>query len=369
MSIEPRPEIKGLDSCHHGGLVRAELDRLGLAPDEVIDFSVSANPYSCPPGVREIFDSVAIDRYPDSESTELKWAIADKHGVAVENIIAGSGATEIIRLVALAYFGQGDTVLCPKPTFGEYEVACRISGAAITEQWGGEEDCFMPDIDEMLSRIEVDSPKGVFICNPANPSGKYLGRRQVERILNASPLSLVILDESYTAFTEGSWDSAELLSRGNVAIIRSMTKDYALAGLRLGYALADEEVITNLRRVCPPWNVNAIAQRAGIVALEDGEYLRKCEKKIREAKHLLMEGLSRLGYTVLPSSTNFFLVRFGDAGMFRLHLIEKGIIVRDCASFGLPEYVRIAALKVPQCQRLLDVLQKSINEGVLAPPG
>lgn len=368
MSIEPRPEIKALDSCHHGGLIRAELDGVGLAPDDVIDFSVSANPYSCPPGVTEIFDSVAIDRYPDSESTELKRAIADKHGVAVENILAGSGATEIIRLVALAYFGRGDTVMCPKPTFGEYEVACCISGADIMEQWGREENCFAPDLDETLSLLKRNGPKGVFICNPANPSGQYLSRRQVEHILEASPRSLVVLDESYTAFTEGRWDSGELLSRGNVVIIRSMTKDYALAGLRLGYALANEEVITDLRRVCPPWNVNAIAQRAGVVALEDGEYLRNCEKKIREAKHLLMEGFSRLGYTVLPSSTNFFLVRVGDAGRFRLQLLKEGIVVRDCASFGLPRYVRIAALKIPQCRRLLAVVKRLMNEGLLNLP-
>jgi len=368
LSIEPRPEIKDLDICHHGGLIQAELDEIGLAPDDVIDFSVSANPYSCPPGVRDIFCSVAIDRYPDSESTDLKEAIARKHGVAVKNILAGSGATEIIRLVALAYFGRGDTVLCPKPTFGEYEVACRISGADIMEQWGSEENCFAPGLDKMLSWLERNGPKGVFICNPVNPSGQYLGRREVEGILEASPRSLVVLDESYNAFTEGVWASEELLSRNNVVIIRSMTKDYALAGLRLGYALADEGVIADLHRVCPPWNVNAVAQRAGIVALEDGEHLRKCEKRIREAKKLLMEGFDRLGYTVLPSSTNFFLLRVGDAGRFRLHLLKKGIIVRDCTSFGLPRYVRIAALKMPQCQKLLDVVEKSLDEGLLVPP-
>lgn len=364
MSIRPRPEIEKLGACPHGGLNRAELDDLGLSPDEVIDFSVSTNPFSCPPAVRDVFASVAIDRYPDSESTDLRAALAGELGVGPDSILVGSGAMEIIRLITLTYFGRGDTVLVLKPTFGEYEIVCRIAGADVLEQWGREEESFVFNTGETSALVGEHSPKGVFICNPGNPAGQYLQRPEIERVLDASPQCLVVLDEAYIAFTEGSWPSTDLVSRDNIVIVRSMTKDYAMAGLRLGYALAGEEVINNLRRACPPWNVNAVAQRAGVVALRDSSYLEHCQVKIREAKRFLVEGFHRLGFAVLPSRTNFFLVKVGDGCRFRSRLLRYGIIVRDCASFGLPQYVRIAALKMSQCRRLLEAVEALKNEGV-----
>ena len=358
MFIKPRPEIERLDHCPHGGLDLTELKAFGLNPDRVIDFSVSSNPYSCPPGVRKILSSVAIDRYPDSEAAEFKKAIAHHLDVETDNILAGSGAMEIIRLIALTYFGHGDTVVCFKPTFGEYEVACRISGADVIEKWAREEDRFSFNTVEMETSIRQYIPKGVFLCNPANPSGQYLKRWEVEQIIDATREGLVILDESYTAFTESRWSSSDLIARNNVVIVRSMTKDYALAGLRIGYALANREVIAYLKRSCPPWNVNTVAQQAGLVAIKESSYLRQCELKIRSAKKFLMAELDRLGFSVLPSSTNFFLVKVGDARSFRSSLLRYGIIVRDCTSFGLPQYIRIATLKMDQCRRLIAVIEE-----------
>jgi histidinol-phosphate aminotransferase len=362
LSIRPRPEIERLGLCPHGGLDLAELESLELDPDQVVDFSVSSNPYSYPPAVKGIFSSVSIDRYPDSGAIALREALARKLGVKPDNILAGSGAMEIIRIIALTYFGHGDTVLCLKPTFGEYEVACRISGASVMEQWGKEADCFTFNTAETEALVKEYTPKGIFICNPGNPSGQYLSRQEVERILDASQQGLVVLDESYTAFTEGNWPSADLISRDNVVVVHSMTKDYALAGLRLGYALATRKVIADLRRTCPPWNVNAVAQQAGIIALEHSSYLKRCELKIRKAKHFLMTELCRLGFIVVPSSTNFFLVKVGDAGRFRSSLLRHGIIVRDCTSFGLPQYVRIAALKMDQCRRLIEIIATLVEK-------
>jgi len=358
LPIRPKPGIERLETCYHGGPDYAELSSLGISADEVIDFSVGSNPYSFPPSVKGLLDSVVIDRYPDSESTELRASLSEKLGLSPDNIIVGNGSTEIIRLIALAYFDRGDSVLILKPTFGEYEVACKIVGARILEQWAAEKDCFAFNTDETVASIKRHQPKGVFICNPNNPSGQYLSRQQIEWVLQASSQSLVILDEAYSAFTEGSWSSTRLIPRGNIVSVHSMTKDYALPGLRLGYAVADREIIQHLRRVCPPWNVNAAAQKAGILALKDASYLKQCEQKIREAKQFLMNGLRDMGFTVLPSKTNFFLVKVGDAARFRGLLLKQGIIVRDCTSFGLPAYVRLAVLTMPQCQRLIDTLKE-----------
>jgi len=144
-----------------------------------------------------------------------------------------------------------------------------------------------------------------------------------------------------------------------------MTKDYALAGLRLGYAIAHQEIIDALHRVRLPWNVNVVAQKAGVIALKDTEYLKRCESKIRQAKQFLINELSQIGFELLPSKTNFFLVKVGDGKSFRNALLRHGIMVRDCASFGLPEYVRIAPRTMPECQKLIDTIQALKREGEL----
>ncbi len=338
---------------------------MGLNPDEVVDFSVGSNPFMSPPGVKEIFNTIAIDRYPDSEATELRQCLSEKLGVAPDNILAGNGAVELIRLIALTYFGQGDSILLLEPTFGEYEVACQIVGSKVFKQWARAEDSFAPRIQETVDLIRRHHPKGIFICNPNNPTGQYLSKQEVEIILDTCGDSLLALDEAYIAFVDKSWSSLNLISRANVIILRSMTKDYALAGLRLGYVIASQEIISSLRKVRPPWNVNIVAQKAGVIALRETEYLDRCKKRITEAKNFLIDELSQLGYPVLPSKTHFFLVRVGDGKVFRSALLRHGILVRDCASFGLPEYVRIAPRTMPECRKLISTIKKLKRQGEL----
>ncbi|MBA7712129.1 Histidinol-phosphate aminotransferase [subsurface metagenome] len=270
---------------------------------------------------------------------------------------------ELIRLIALTYFRPRDSVLILEPTFGECRVACQIVGAGVVKQWGREEENFAPRIEETVNLIRQRHPRGVFICNPNNPTGQYLAKQEVGRILDACGDGLLILDEAYIAFVDENWSSLGLIHRGNVVIVRSMTKDYALAGLRLGYAVAHEEIISALRRVCPPWNVNAVAQKAGVIALDDTEYLERCKREIRQAKQFLISGLYRIGFTLVPSDTHFFLVKVTNASNFRTALLRRGILVRDCTSFGLPEYVRIAPRTMPECQRLIATIQAMRDKG------
>jgi histidinol-phosphate aminotransferase len=129
--------------------------------------------------------------------------------------------------------------------------------------------------------------------------------------------------------------------------------------------VASKDIIENLKRVCPPWNVNAVAQKAGVAALKDGDYLRRCEARIRQSKQYLITELTQLGFKVLPSKTNFFLVKVGDGKCFRAALLRNGLMLRDCASFGLPAYVRIAALSMSQCQKLIAVINRLKQQGEL----
>ena len=357
MPLRARPEIEKLAPAAHGGPDYAELNASGFKPEDVMDFSVCSNPYIPPPELSGLVASEDIGRLPDSEAIGLRGRLSKSLGVPATNILAANGSTELIRLVALAYFGRGDTVLVLEPTFGEYEVACRISGADVIKQIASEEAGFAQNISEIIARIKKSRAKGVFICNPNNPTGRYLGRSEIEAVLDACPETLLVLDEAYTAFVLESWNSLELTTRENLVILRSMTKDYALGGLRLGYAVANRKIIDILRRINQPWNVNVVAQQAGIAALDEQVSLERSLHKTWIARGYLVVELRKLGYKPLPSETHFFLMKVGNAQEFRAALLKQGMLVRDCASFGLPEYIRIAARTLPECRKLIAAIK------------
>jgi len=227
----------------------------------------------------------------------------------------------------------------------------------VVELWAEEKNDFRFDIDRCVDLIRSLKPKAIFICNPDNPTGQYLTMPELKTILAATPDGLVILDEAYIAFTEDAWKSVDLISQDNLLIIRSMTKDFALAGLRLGYGLAHPTIINNLLKVKPPWNVNSVAQRAGIQAIDDGAYLQRSDRLIRQNRDYLISEFGSIGFKLVPTRTNFFLMNVGDAKSFRSALVDKAVIVRDCASFGLPEYVRIAPRTMPECKRLVSMVK------------
>ncbi len=359
MPLTPKPWIGEAHPTTHGGPDVTEMEALGLSPEEVVDFSVNINPFGPPPGVREAVATAPVERYPDPEATGLRRLLASRLRVGMENLVLGNGATELIRVVALCYLGPGDTALVPQPAFGEYEVACKLAGAAVLKPWAREEAGFVPDVAGLVALVKQHRPRVLFLGNPANPAGCYLDRAAIEALVKADPGCLVAVDEAFVSFVEDAWPSLELLHHPNLVLLRSMTKDYALAGLRLGYAVAPTEVIAVLRRVCPPWNVNAAALSAGEAALKDEGFLTDSMKRIREAREVMATGLSGLGLAPVPSPAPFLLVRVGDAAGLRRFLLKQGILVRDCASFGLPGYIRIGPRPLADCQRLIEALART----------
>jgi histidinol-phosphate aminotransferase len=361
LSLQPKRGIARLKVCPHGGINHAELMTYGLKPEDMIDFSVCTNPFMPPPGIKEKLSQIPIEQYPDSEATEFCKELSAHLGTPVGNILAGSGTTELIRLIAMTYFRQGDPVLILEPTYGEYEIAGRMAGARLVRHRAREEDNLTTRIEDIVGLIQKHHPRGVFICNPNNPTGKYLSRRDIETITDAGEDSLFILDEAYITFVKESWNSVELAAQGNVVVLRSMTKDYGMPGLRLGYAVACQDIIRNLRRVRPPWNVNIIAQTVGTAVLKNRAYLEWSLGQIQEVKRFLANELSRLGFKVLPSDANYFLMKVGSARKFRSSLLKHGIMVRDGTSFGLPEYVRIAPRTMPECERLIAAVDSTLH--------
>jgi histidinol-phosphate aminotransferase len=370
MPIHPRPEVEKLIPAIHGGPDYAELAALGLSPDEVIDFSANANPYGPSPQVRTALAGVPLDRYPDDQAIALRERLAQVHGLTPDHIIVGNGTAELIWLLGMAYLQRGDPVVIIGPTFGEYRAAAGLMGARVTEYRAPAAADFRPDVTAVEALIERQQPRLTFLCNPNNPTGVYLAREAVGALAAACEEGLLVVDEAYRAFVASPWPSEPLIERGpglspvegNVVLLRSMTKDHALAGLRLGYALASPEVVVALKKVQPSWSINAAAQAAGLAALSDEDYLRETLPKITEAKAYLAEELTRLGLRVVPSAANFLLVEVGDGRALRRKLLSHGLMIRDCTSFGLPEYVRLATRRMEECRKLIEALGQLIRD-------
>jgi len=365
--LSPRPHIRYIHPSPHGGVDLSELCTLGISPQNILDFSTNINPYGPPLSIRKAIENLDISAYPDMRSIEFCRFVASRWGVSEESVLAGNGSAELIRVISLTYFGPEDKVLIPRPTFGEYEVSCLIAGARVVEQKLGEEKDFRIDVEETVGLARHHQVRGLFLCNPNNPTGQLLPSSDIEKVVKLLPDILIILDQAYSSFTSDLNRHPDLVQGGNVILLRSLTKDFALGGLRLGYAISHPEVIHHLEKVLPPWNVNVIAQRAGIAALQEEEYVNQCSAQLKEAKEYLFSELTRLGLSPLPSETNYFLLKVGRAREFRRKLLlSKKIMVRDCTSFGLPQYIRIGVRTLPECQSLISAMEEVLTEDVFS---
>jgi histidinol-phosphate aminotransferase len=340
-----RPEVLELRPVVHGSVAAAELAALGLASSDILDFSVNTNPLGPAPRVLHAVRDTDWSRYPGDDEHPLRQCLAERADVAPEQVVLGNGSAELIWLIAIAGLCVGDRVGIVAPTFGEYARALRVVGA---------------------TPVEVGDPRqtppvrALFVCNPNNPTGYYRGRDEIEYLLAERPDRLLVLDEAYAPFVDERWPSEALLEFANLVILRSMTKDQALPGLRLGYLLAAPEVARAVEAVRPPWSVNAGALRAGLAALgpEPEGHVRQARCLVAQSRRLLTDGLADLGFAVEPSYANFVLVHVEDGARFRRELLPHGFVVRDCASFGLPDCVRIACRLPEQCQRLIEAVAR-----------
>jgi len=348
----PRIELTQIPAAVHGALDYTELQQRQLSPAAVIEFSENSNPFGPAPGVRRALAAVDPARYPDRECLALRQALAEQSGAAPAEIVVGNGAAELLWLVAFAFLERGDRVLILGPTFGEYGRMARLMGADVVEWRADATTAFAVAPNAVARQIAAVQPKLVFLCNPNNPTGTVIDPAVVAAWATAQPQTLFVVDEAYLAFVPGL-RSLYTWRLPNVLIVRSLTKEYALAGLRLGYAVGPAALVAGLAQARVPWSVNAAAQAAGVAALADQAHLRATLAALQEAKALFVAGLYTLGLAPLPSQTHYFLLNVGDGAAFRHQLFNHGLLVRDCASFGLPAYVRIATRKPVDNQTLL----------------
>ncbi len=359
--------VAGLEPVVHGGVSHEELVRQGMDPDDLIDLSTNVNPYGPPASIAEVIARVSLDRYPDPSATAMREALARQLRVTPEQVIAGNGSIEIIYLLAQAYLDTSDKALVVGPTFGEYASAARFCGAEVVEVRAQPQSDFKPDLPAIVASIRTHRPKLVFCCNPNNPTGQALGEAAVRAIMDAASEvgGMLVLDEAYLPLAdEGTftWSSLDLLEHGSLVLLRSLTKDYALPGLRLGYAVAPLAVGNALNALRIPWGVNAFAQEVGADLLAETTYLARCRTHLARDKAHLLEELTRIGAHYVPSVVNYCLIRVGGhlsaARECRRALLKHGVIVRDCTNFGLPNYIRVSV----HSRRATDRLMRGLTE-------
>lgn len=340
----------------HGGLRLDELRALGLRTEDVLDFSASVNPLGASRLAVAALAAVDYSRYPDPGCIELRERIAASAGVSPEEVLPGSGATELLHLVVRLFVRQGQRPVVFTPTFGEFGRACAIVGAAPFPWHAKPERGFRWNFRNKPDVLRRVTPPLVYLCNPNNPTGVYASESEVRGLAESLVSGPLLLDESYTPFVERPWNSVALMRSGRVLVLRSMTKDFGLAGLRLGYLLAEPSVIEAVRRLQPEWSVSAAAQAAGIAALADTEHVERGRAAVAEGKEYLVSAIAGLGLEVQEGAANFILVRTGDATRLRSRLLGRGFAVRDCTSFGLPEHIRIGVRVRSECERLVEAL-------------
>ena len=347
----------------HGGIDLEELAHHGVSPEQVIDFSSNILPFGPSPLVRIAVQEAALDRYPDRECRQLRQAIAGLHAIDERRILVGNGSTELIHLVAHTLLKPADSSLIVGPTFSEYARATRLGSGMVHECRAMADNGFAVPVSEIESLLKQNSLALVWICNPNNPTGQLIPRDFVLRWVKLHPRTLFVVDESYLDFS----DTTMSLMRSNFAnlvVLRSMTKTYAIAGLRLGFAVMSPEVLSRLRQRRIPWNVSSPAQAAGIAAIMDEAYYSSALAQLREAKKRFVSDLATRGRQPVPSDTNFFLLPINNASAVRSQLLVQGFVVRDCASFGIHDHLRLAVLAPEHNHRLSVLLSTSPLLGV-----
>lgn len=351
----------------HGALDFGELERLGLRPDEIIDFSVNGNPYGPSPRVREALASVQIGRYPDRECLALRRAILEYdlagHDLSLENVVVGNGTAELIWAVARAFLGPGATTAVIGPTFGEYRAASQAVGANVVEWQAEAKNKFrLSTIPSPTFWLSEQNPALVWLCQPNNPTGYYLtGMLKSDLFYECRKLNAVlVVDEAYWRFlrVQGFSSVEWLADYPNLIILRSLTKDYGLAGLRLGYAVAHPDLAHQIAAQLPSWNVNAFAQAGGVAALVDQAHLNHTLELLRQDRTEFFAALGEAGLKVMPSATHYCLIEVGDAREVRQQLLDRKLLVRDCTSFGLPQFIRVATRPRDDWSRLVSALKE-----------
>lgn len=341
-----------------------ELEReLGIS--DAIKLASNENPL--PPSER-VQKAIAaalgqLNRYPDGSCYYLRRALARHHGVTPEHLVLGNGSNELIELIVRGFLRPGEEAIIPHPSFVVYPMIVQAAGGIRVVITLKEHRL---DLDAM-ARAVTPLTKLVFIANPNNPTATIVTRDEVDAFMTRIPEKvIVIFDEAYVEFAQGPDfpDSLSYMRQGRkVFVLRTFSKAASLAGLRIGYGIANPDAIALLNRIRQPFNVNSLAQAAALAALEDESHTLECVRLIEAGKAYLYDEFAAMKITAVPSRANFILVDVGrDATDVYQRLLREGVIVRPMTSFGMETALRISVGTPEENRRLVKNLRKVLAE-------
>jgi len=338
----------------------------GLDEAKIVKLASNENPLGMPESAQRAMAQAAseLGRYPDANAFELKTALSERYGVPSDWITLGNGSNDILEIAAHAFVEKGQAIVYAQYSFAVYALATQGLGARAivvpAVKYGH-------DLDAMLAAI-TDDTRLIFVANPNNPTGTFIEGPKLEAFLDKVPRHVaVVLDEAYTEYlpAEKRYDSIEWVRRyPNLLVSRTFSKAFGLAGLRVGFAIAQPELTDLLNRLRQPFNVNTLAQAAAIAALNDQAFLEKTAALNAQGYRRLTEAFEKLGLEYVPSDGNFVLVRVGNddaaGNRVNLELLKQGVIVRPVGNYGLPQWLRVTIGLPQENEAFIAALEKTL---------
>jgi histidinol-phosphate aminotransferase len=360
--VRPRAAVAALAPYVPGRHAGAVMSQYGL--DSVIKLASNENPFGPSPravaAARQALDGVHA--YPDGASIALRDRLAERFGLARENVVVGNGSDELILILALAYLEPGTEAILAAPPYSIHRTAVVASGGSAV---GIPLRAYVHDLEAMSAAIS-ERTRLVFIANPHNPTGTYVDAEALCRFVEAlPPWVLLAVDEAYHEFVDETLRHTArdlLVDHPNVVTLRTFSKTYGLAGLRAGYALAHPEIVATLDRIRPPFGLNAVAQAAALAALDDHDYVDHVVAATRAGRARLLEIARRQGLDAVPSQTNFVVMQVGDAPGVSEALLRQGVIVRPGENLGLPGWIRVSVGTADEIERFAVALDACLSQ-------
>ncbi len=357
MKIQTRSSIRRHVPIQHGGKNSRNFR------ENILDFSSNISPAGIPKNVKSLLGTSLkkIENYPDNDSSSLILSLKKYTGLDKTNLVVGNGAIEIIYNFCFAFLSEKSRVLIPIPTFQEYETASKLNNSKTSFFKTMD---LSEDIDSFISKI----PKNgcVFLCNPNNPTGKLITKKEILSIIKASKKlsTIVFVDECFIELVPDANESVIKYVKkfDNLFVLRSLTKSFGIPGIRIGYGAASKQIIEILQKIKIPWSINSLAQDAGIIALKNESHLNKSKEIIKKESKFIKNKIAKLeGYECQNSSTNFILIKTKqDSKNIQNQLLKQKILIRDCKNFrGLNNhFIRVAIKSHKDNLKLVNALEK-----------
>lgn len=367
MSKNFGPEYVRAIAPYQAGKPISEVAReFGLDEASIVKLASNENPFGVPESAKAAMAAAAADlgRYPDANGFELKAALSERYDVPADWITLGNGSNDILEIAAHAFVEKGQAIVYSQYSFAVYALATQGLGARAivvpAKDYGH-------DLDAMAAAIDAET-RLVFIANPNNPTGTFIGAADIEAFLKKVPANVVVvLDEAYNEYLspENQYESAAWVKQyPNLLVSRTFSKAYGLAGLRVGFAIAQPALTDLMNRIRQPFNVNSLAQAAAIAALNDRQFLEQGARNNAAGYQQFVEAFEQMGLEYVPSYGNFVLVKVGKdlaaGARVNLALLKQGVIVRPVGNYGLPEWLRISIGLPQENAILISALQKAL---------